>query len=427
MRPGRIRAKKWYLWAGFAVAALVVSFFGTIPVAMQFHCGRARQFLDIRHDRQALHELRTALRLAPDAAEIHFLLARTHRRLGNLGLVQPLLRRAVKLGGDGQRAERETWMALAQSGRLREAQPHLAELLTDSRDDGMDICEAYVQGYFANLRAHEALQLLDAWQRDYPDDAQSYFMRGYLMQTLTKWPDAAAAYRRGLELAPDETMMRCRLADVLTELHQIDEASTLFRRCVDEAPHVPEILTSWARCLVVQGNVSEARRLLEQALDRSPGDFQALRQLGEIELSEGEFEEAREHLESAARQRPYDPTTRNALGKALRALGRGDEAQLHLDYVAEAEESLARMERQLRVVVERPDDVGVRYDIGMTLLRYGSPEDGAKWLLTVVEQQPDHKAAHEALAAYYESRGDRNNAALHRRHGRDSNERSKDG
>jgi len=396
-------------------------------MAVQFHCGRARQFLDNRHDRRALHELRTALRLAPDGAEIHFLLARTHRRLGNLGVVQPLLRRAVKLGGDGQRAERETWMALAQSGRLREAEPHLTELLTDSRDDGMDICEAYVQGYFTNLRTREALQLLDAWQRDYPEDAQSYFMRGYLMQTLTKWPEAVAAYRRGLELAPDETMMRCRLAGVLTELHQIDEANTLFRRCVDEAPHVPEILTSWANCLAVQGNVSEARRLLEQTLDRVPGDFQALRQLGEAELSQGEFEKALEHLESAARQRPYDPTTRNALGKALRALGRGDEAQLHLDYVAEAEESLARMERQLRVVVERPDDVEVRYDIGMILLRYGSPEDGARWLLTVLEQQPDHNAAHEALAAYYESRGDLHNAALHRHRGRGPVERTKGG
>jgi Tfp pilus assembly protein PilF len=85
--------------------------------------------------------------------------------------------------------------------------------------------------------------------------------------------------------------------------------------------------------------------------------------------------------------------------------------------VAEAEESLARMERQLRVVVNRPDDVEVRYDIGMTLLKYGSPEDGAKWLLTVVEQQPDHKRTHQALAVYYESLGDWENAAMHRQLG----------
>jgi Tfp pilus assembly protein PilF len=77
------------------------------------------------------------------------------------------------------------------------------------------------------------------------------------------------------------------------------------------------------------------------------------------------------------------------------------------------------MERQLRVVLDRPGDVEVRYDIGMTLLTYGSPEDGAKWLLTVLELQPDHKRTHQALAVYYESLGEWENAARHRQLGLD--------
>ena len=193
MRRARIRL---FLLVGVAVTAIVTSLFATIPLAVQYHCGRARRCLHGRDNKQALRELRTALRLAPSDAEVHFLLARTHRRLGNLDQIPAFLRRAQQLGGDPSRAERETWMAWAQSGRLREAEPHLAELLTDLRDDGADVCEAYVQGYFSNLRVNEALRLLDAWQRDYPDDAQAHFMRGYLMQILRRWRDAAAAYRR---------------------------------------------------------------------------------------------------------------------------------------------------------------------------------------------------------------------------------------
>jgi len=419
MRRGRIRVTKRFLWVGGALTALVVSFFGTIPAAVQFHCGRARRCLHNRDNQLALQELRTAIRLAPDRAEPHFLLARTHRRLGNLDKIPVLLRRAQQLGGDPSRAERETWMAWAQSGRLREAEPHLAELLTDLRDDGADVCEAYVQGYFSNLRVHEAARLLDAWQRDYPDDAQAHFMRGYLMQILRRWRDAAAAYRRGLELASDRTLMRCRLAEVLTEMNQIDEADAQFCRCAEEVSGAAEILTTWANCLTVQGEAGKARQLLEQVLVETPDDFEALRQLGEIELSKGEFEKALEYLELAARQRPYDTTTRNALGKALRAQGRTEQAQVHFDYVAEAEESIARMERQLRVVLDRPEDVEVRYEIGITLLKYGSPGDGAKWLLTVLELQPDHKRTHQALAAYFESRGDREDATRHRRLGRE--------
>jgi len=339
--------------------------------------------------------------------------------LGNLDQIPAFLRRAQQLGGDPSRAERETWMAWAQSGRLREAEPHLAELLTDLRDDGADVCEAYVQGYFSNLRVNEALRLLDAWQRDYPDDAQSYFMRGYLMQTLRRWADAAAAYRRGLELAPEKTMVRCRLAEVLTEMDQVDQADEHFRRCAEESPEAPEVFTAWGNCLAMQGDVAKARELLDQVLATTPNDFNALRQLGESELSKGEFERARGHLEKAARQRPYDTTTRNALGKALRAQGRDDEAQVHFDYVAEAEESIAQMERRLRVVLDRPEDVEVRHEIGLTLLKYGSPDDGVKWLLTALELQPDHKPTHQALAAYYASLGDWENAEVHRRLGQE--------
>jgi tetratricopeptide (TPR) repeat protein len=275
-----------------------------------------------------------------------------------------------------------------------------------------------VQGYFANLRVQEALELLDAWQRDFPDDARSYFMRGYLLQALARYPEATLAYRRGLQLAPGETTMRFRLAEVLTELQELDEAGRLFRRCVQESPDNPEIVTAWANCLSVQGQADEARRLLQRTLATHRRHFEALRKLGEIELAQGRFEQARQHLEAAAHERPYDTTTHNALAKTLRALGRADEAQPHFDYVAQAEESLARMERELRQVVDRPRDAELRYDIGLTLLKYGSPEDGVKWLRTVLELQPDHAAAHQALAAYYESRGDWQNAARHRGRGR---------
>ena len=72
------------------------------------------------------------------------------------------------------------------------------------------------------------------------------------------------------------------------------------------------------------------------------------------------------------------------------------------------------MERQLREVVERPDDIELRYQIGTTLLKYASPDDGAKWLGTVLQLDPDHAKAHLGLAAYYEARGEREKALAHR-------------
>ena len=181
----------------------------------------------------------------------------------------------------------------------------------------------------------------------------------------------------------------------------------------EETPDDAGIFAAWAKCLARQGHTDQARPILQRALSIASMHFEALRQLGELELAEGNFQAALPPLQAAASQRPYDTTTRNALGKTLQALGKADEARPHLEYAAAAEESLSRMERELRRVVERPTDPELRYDIGLTLLRYGSPPDGAKWLHTVLELDPSHQAAHRALAAYYESTGNLAQAARH--------------
>jgi len=357
--------------------------------------------------------LRTALRLNPERAETYFLLARTHRRLGNLEQVESLLRVAQRLGGDPDRAQRETWMTWAQAGRLREAEPHLSELLMDLREDGAEICAAYVQGYFANFQLAAARRLLDAWQRDFPNDPQAFFMRGYLNQALALWSEAAEAYRRGLELAPSQTQIRVRLAEVLGELGETDVALQQFERCAGELPGDAAVFAAWAKCLARQGRTDQARPVLQRALEIASMHFESLRQLGELELAEGNFAQALPPLQAAASQRPYDATTRKAMGKTLQALGRTAEAQSHLEYAAAAEPPLARMEQQLREVFDRPQDPQLRYEIGSTLLRFGSPPDGAKWLYTALELESDHAAAHQALAAYYGRIGDVQKAAEH--------------
>jgi predicted Zn-dependent protease len=163
--------------------------------------------------------------------------------------------------------------------------------------------------------------------------------------------------------------------------------------------------------------VDRAGDLLRQLLGIAPEFYKAHRMLGEIELSQGRPGEALAHLERAAKERPYDIAVRFMLGKTLRAVGRADEAKGHLDYVARADEALNRVERQCRQAVLRPDDVALRYEIGTGLLAYGNPEDGVKWLLTVLQLKPDHAAAHRALAGYYDARGDSQRALYHRQLG----------
>jgi predicted Zn-dependent protease len=362
-----------------------------------------------------MDELRTALWIAPQRPQTYFLLARTHRRLGELDAVPALLRHAVKLGGDPQWADRERWLLLAQSGRLGEAEPHLPELLIDPGGDGPDICEAYVLGYFGNLRTSEARQLLDVWQKDYPEDAQSHFMQGYLNFGLSRYREAAADYRRGLELAPDITLMRYRLAEVLIQAGEWEEAGKELLRCLDEDAQNPDILTTWAKCLSHCGQPDRAREVIEGVLAQTPDHVDAHQVLAELDLAEGRFQHALPHLQAVVSRRPYERQSRWALARTLQALGRAEEAKRHFDYVSEAEQAMDRVARLTRQVVARTEDTQLRYEIGTLLLKYGPPEDGIKWLMTVLQLAPDHRGAHEALTAFYDARGRWQEAEFHRR------------
>ncbi len=390
-------------WIGRVSAAglLLAVALGSEPLWIRWQESRARQALASRDNSRAAAALRQSLALAPDRAEGLFLLARLCRREGRPDRALALLGRAKALGGDPDRAERETLLVLAQAGRLRQAEPKLSALLIDPRDDGPDICEAYVQGYFTNLRLREAVTLIDAWEKDFPGDPQPHFRRGYVDEALGLWPEAITAYRRGLEMAPAETAMRFRLAKALKEAGQKAEAGEQFRRCVEERPDEPEFVAGWAEHLVAERETALARQRLRTLLAGHPDDFDARRLLGQIELAEGRFEAARAELVVAVRLRPYDTVAHEALGRSLRASGRAAEAKPHFDYVSEAEASLDRLNRLLRLAVERPEDLDIRCEIGTILLRYGSPDDGEKWLRVVLEADPNHGRAREALAAHY--------------------------
>jgi tetratricopeptide (TPR) repeat protein len=208
--------------------------------------------------------------------------------------------------------------------------------------------------------------------------------------------------------------MRHRLAQLLMQMREWDQAEQELGRCLSEDPHNPEIRATWGQWLVERGQRDRAREVLQQLLADSPSHFDGHRLLGEMEFKEGRFAEALPHLKAAAQQRPYVKQARWALARALQMLGRDEEAKPHFQYVAESEKALATVDRLIPQAVSQPSDPQIRYEIGTLLLKWGPPEDGAKWLLSVLQLKPDHRRAHEALAAYYEAGGEWTIARLHR-------------
>ncbi|HID74780.1 MAG TPA: tetratricopeptide repeat protein [Planctomycetaceae bacterium] len=397
----------------FLMLMAIVTAFAWKPVGVRWRQFRARELLGRRDEAAALQHLRAALRYDPDNEETLLLLARTHRRMGNLERVGRLLTRAEDLGGDRGRIERERRLVLAQCGELREVEGHLADMLIHAGEDGPDICEAFVQGYFANLRINEALQLLEVWQESYPHDPQPLFMRAYLFQGMNHPAEAIELYRKGLGMAPHKTTMRRRLAAVLLEAGRLDDAEAELLLCARRMPEDAETWYLLARCIHARGDVEEARRRLDKSLQLDPDHLDARRLKGQLDLERGKLDEALAELEQVVQRRPYDILAREALGRALRAMGRPEEAKAHFDFVTQAEESIARMNRLLRESLRKPHEAEVRYQIGTILFRYGPPDDAAKWMRAALQLDPEHVGAHRALAAYFRQRDEAAKAAFH--------------
>jgi tetratricopeptide (TPR) repeat protein len=394
--------------------ALVLAVIGWRPALLEFRLWRARAAIDARDAQLAVDWLQANLRLAPRHAPTHFWLTRAYRHLGQFVAAGRHLRQARDSGYASDALRREYWLLLAQSGQLTQAEPHLRELLIDPGPDGREICEAFVQGYSMNLRLDDAGRLLDVWQADYPDDPQPHFRRGYLAQSLGDSAAAVRHYRRGLELAPRHRDARLRLARVLLELHQLSAAETELRQLAAEVPGDAEVQVSLAGCLLQQGDSDEAGQLLRAVIHNNPDHFEARRRLGEMALEEKNYAEAIRWLEPLRRQRPYEA----ALVQALAQAHRGNKDQSAADelfaVLRDAERMEGRQAELLEQALSEPSNTQVRFELGQLLLKMGSSEDGARWLRSVLEIDPGHRAAHAALADHYANTGRGHLALEHR-------------
>jgi len=85
--------------------------------------------------------------VSSDAPEIALARARLHRHEADLDAFRRDLKRARHLGIAPERADRERWMALAQSGQMGIAGPQLVNLLETGGGEEAEICEAFALGF----------------------------------------------------------------------------------------------------------------------------------------------------------------------------------------------------------------------------------------------------------------------------------------
>ncbi len=242
---------------------------------------------------QAVEHLEEALAVDPEAADIHYPLAMAYRGLGELEKAEAHLRQR-------------------DSGLVRRPDP-LMQAMRDSLQSP--------SGY-----EREGIQALGAGD----------------------WEAAAAAFRRGIALAPENPSLHHRLGTAL----------------------------------FMMGDDREGRAQFEEALRVSPQYAQAHYSLGLLLEGEGRFEEALHRFSTAVRHEPSYVEARLRLARLLRRMGRPNEA----------------LTEYAQVIAADPQGAEAPFGYAMTLVLLGRYQEARERLEAGIASHPDQAIFRKALA-----------------------------
>lgn len=270
---------------------------------------------------------------APDPAEA-FLLGVCHFRVHEFPEAIAQLQKAARLAPRDEQVRIFLARAYAGEGRNSEA---IETLKTWMKEHGENADALYWIGNFYEDLANTTFEQLASKN---PESYLVYEMKGGQDLARQQYPEALAAYKKALELAPPGTPgLHFHLGDVYWRMLRYEEAKKELEQELKRNPYHAQANYELGNINVKQGNPQQAIPYLQKALALDPTLTEAHRSLGRAYLDEKRYPEAIEEFQQVAQAEPSDHTIHAMLASAYRLTGRLDEAK------AEAQKS-QKLERQ---------------------------------------------------------------------------------
>jgi predicted Zn-dependent protease len=367
--------------------------------------------------REARRRLGVCLLLWPHDPRVQLRAARAARLTGDYAAAEAHLKECTRLErGATQAIQLEFLLMRVQRGEEEEVESALFQFVENKHPDRFLILDTLARSYMRNLRYGPAHACLTRWIKEAPDNPRPCYWRGWVLERLNNHKQAMRDYRRALELDPELAQVRLRVAEILLEDKQPREALPHLLRLRKQFPRRADVMARLGQCYYLQGRQQEARQLLEAAVKQLPNDPQLLLHLARLELVARRPARAEQWLRRALKVNPFEPDALYSLATSLRYLGREKEADDALTRYKKMNGLLQEANQLLQEEAKSPSqDPAAACKIGGLLLRIGQEDRGLYWLDQALLRQRGYKPAHEALANYFEKKGDRVRAAAHRR------------
>jgi tetratricopeptide (TPR) repeat protein len=363
----------------------------------------AHQSLSDGRLEDAIRDLERLRRNQPGDPRLCFTLAVAHRRLGDFRRAEKLLDESLRLRWPAPDVKRQRVLMTAQLGDPREAETLLPVLIEQGVDDDLaeQFYEALSEGYVRTYRLREAWKSLVFWSEWRPRASKPRLLKAAIHERLDDLPGAVAEYRQLLAAHPDHLDARVRLAQTLLRMNEVEAALAEFQSLGPNPPDSPELWLCWGACLRRLGRGDEARDKFQRLEGRSLNTEQqsaVQAELGELELAQGEYPQAVARLEKAVERDPREPRLQFALARAFQLAGQPDRAEHHRQRHAELRRQSERLHEVTRRLIDDSNNVELRWEAAMILRAQGFETDARGWLSSILQIDPQHSAAREALA-----------------------------
>jgi len=244
----------------------------------------------------------------------------------------------------------------------------------------------------------------------YPNWALGWSMLGLAKQRLGK--DSESAFRRAVELTPNDAETHNNLGATLKDLGKLDEAVASYRRALKINPNFAEAHINLGVVLKDLGKLDEAVASYRRALKINPNFAEAHNNMGIALKDLGQCDEAVASYQRALEIKPEYAEAHSNLGVSLKELGRFDDAVVSHRRALEINPSLAEVHGNLGIVMHdigqldeaaasfhralriKPDLADAHNNLGNVLKELGQLENGLASYRRALEISPDLADAH---------------------------------
>ena len=184
--------------------------------------------------------------------------------------------------------------------------------------------------------------------------------------------DAIIVCREGIAIAPGAAIFHKVLGDQLLKMHDYVKAMEAYRRSLELNPDDSASMNDLAICCRELGDPEEAEHWYRKAIALDPESMTIRFNFGAFLLSLGRTEEAREHLGLVLADKPDHWMTLTVLGLNLIRMGREEEGFKTLHQILES----------------NPEDPCIWNDVGAQFSELGKFEEAVKMFARAAELDP---------------------------------------